>query len=502
MSIKTVVHTWALKTTHRGYLGFGDMVRGVAAMFQACSELGHRLVVDFTLHPVSVFLENPIHEHTELVLQNKDSIEFIIVKSFKELKDVLNSRLSETDVTFFCTNGFLDAWNLSDECRAFLRKVLTPRNHFADFIDSQLFRPCHVLHFRLGDKFLVEKGSTDFSPYMDLVKENMVEGSVLLTDSVEFKKYVMETVRTFKTQVEHLGLCDDFCGVRNSLFEFFVAARADSITTYSNYSHVSGFVVAASQIFNVPILSLNRASLECLKVHRSSQEKFRLGSMGDGGYICVDVAPYDLLLSCGVGREVSFEKGFLAKYPGVTSFAFDGTVSGLPEPVPGLQYVKKNISNVDSADTTTLAEYMEPCDSIFLKMDIESYEFRWLQALPERLLKKIKQIVIEVHFPFTNPNYSHFDKPLPVKDKMDTLLKLSKTHTLIHLHANNCCGTSRYAEYIVPNIFECTYVRKDLHIFCGYNRDPLPTHLDSPNVPGYPDIALTEYPFVPLVNHS
>jgi hypothetical protein len=501
MSGKTVIHTWALKMNHDGFVGFGDMVRGIATLYQVCAELGHTLIVDFSLHPVSAFLENPPHQYSDLVLQNKNSIEFFALYNFRELKQLLNKRLATTNVTFFSTNGFLDAWNISDECQAFLRKVLVPQKHFADFIEAHVFRPCHVFHIRFGDKLLVDNKTTDFSLFVDLLKANVVEGSVLLTDSSEFKKRVTGMVSTFDTHVIHLGICDDQSGVRDSLFEFFVASRADSITTFSTYLHVSGFMVAASQIFNVPLRCLRRSSLDFLKVHRSDKEKFRLGASGDGGYVCVDVAPYDLFLSCGVGDDVSFEIAFLDKYPGVTAFAFDGTVSGLPVPVPGLQYVKKNISFVESAETTTLAEYMEPCENIFLKMDIESYEFRWLQAMPENFLKKIKQIVIEVHFPFTSSDYAHFDRPLPVKDKMATLLKLSKTHTLIHVHANNCCGTSLYADHVVPNIFECTYVRKDLHRFCGYNRDPVPTPLDSPNVPGRPDIQLTEYPFVPLINN-
>ena len=233
-------------------------------------------------------------------------------------------------------------------------------------------------------------------------------------------------------------------------------------------------------------------NLDFLKVHNTKGEKFRLGANGDGGYVITDTSPYDLFMSCGVGNDVTFEKEFLKKYPVQTSYAFDGTVAGLPEPVEGLQFVKKNISHDNSVDKTDLIEYLEPFKEIFLKMDIEAYEYRWLQILPQHVLAKIKQIVIEFHFPFTDTS---FGMSL-AQEKMQILFNLSKTHTLIHLHANNCCGISIYDQCVVPNVFECTYVRNDLHTFCGYNTNPLPSPLDYVNVIQNADIKLFSYPFV------
>ena len=237
-------------------------------------------------------------------------------------------------------------------------------------------------------------------------------------------------------------------------------------------------------------------SLDFLKVYKTDKEKIRVGSKDDGGYVIVDAQPYDILISCGIADDVTFEKEFLNKYNNIEGFAFDGTVAGLPEKVDRLKFIKKNISFVNSETTTNLIEYIEPYNNVFLKMDIESYEFRWFQTMPGNIINKIKQIAIEIHYPFTDANFRHFDLPLPVEQKITTLKNLSKTHKLIHLHGNNCCGTTIYNGYTVPNIFECTYIRNDLHNFCGYNNIVIPSYLDSVNRRGIPDIILKGYPFV------
>ena len=49
----------------------------------------------------------------------------------------------------------------------------------------------------------------------------------------------------------------------------------------------------------------------------------------------------------------------------------------------------------------------------------------------------------------------------------------------------------------IPNVFECTYVRKsDFNFTPDLNRNPLPSNLDMPNDAARPDVDLNYYPFV------
>jgi len=238
-------------------------------------------------------------------------------------------------------------------------------------------------------------------------------------------------------------------------------------------------------------------SFDYLIVYESNNEKIRVGSENDGGYVIAEnIGEYDCMISCGIANDVNFEKAMLNKYQDIVCYCYDGTIDTLPENHDRLVFFKKNISYFDSDKTTNLIELIKKYDNIFLKMDIESYEFRWLQVMPIELLKKIKQIVIEFHFPLSDLVIQHFDIPLPIYQKVDVFKKLLRTHTLIHLHANNCCGVSLVDEIIVPNVFECTYVRNDYQTRDKKSHDPIPSILDRPNIKDYPEIELHGYPFV------
>jgi hypothetical protein len=127
-------------------------------------------------------------------------------------------------------------------------------------------------------------------------------------------------------------------------------------------------------------------------------------------------------------------------------------------------------------------------------MDIETFEFRWLHTLSEQQLQKYKQIVIEFHYPFSIHSHANLDIQIPVQEKMAVFEKLAKTHTLVHFHGNNCCGMTNYGGVIAPNVFECTYVRKDVQQNGDYNREPIPSSLDRKNT-NNPEIYLSTPPF-------
>jgi hypothetical protein len=236
--------------------------------------------------------------------------------------------------------------------------------------------------------------------------------------------------------------------------------------------------------------------MNTLTLYKSNYPKQRIGSKnGDGGYVIAVLDTYDVLISCGISNDISFEEEFLKINP-IPCLAFDGTISKLPENKENtIQFYKTNIGPENSPTTTNLHKEIEPFNNIFLKMDIETYEFRWLHTLSEAQLRKFKQIVIEFHFPFTIPTFTHLDVRIPVFEKMSVFETLSKTHTLIHFHCNNCCGTTTYENTNVPNVFECTYVRKDVQDKGELNTDSLPTELDRKNT-NNADIFINHPPFV------
>jgi hypothetical protein len=236
--------------------------------------------------------------------------------------------------------------------------------------------------------------------------------------------------------------------------------------------------------------------MDSLIVYKSEFEKIRIGSANDGGYIIADLPNnYDCFISCGVSDDINFEEQFINKYD-VTCQAFDGTINNiLPKHVNNLYFNNINIGVDNNEKTTNLKYLINKFNNIMLKMDIETFEFRWIDVLTKEDLNKFKQIVIEFHFPFCDYSLPHLDIPTSSEYKMNILKKITETHYLIHFHPNTACGTKIYQNYTVPNVFECTYIRKDCQNNVGYNNINIPHPLDMKNRINNNEIYLSGYPF-------
>jgi hypothetical protein len=173
------------------------------------------------------------------------------------------------------------------------------------------------------------------------------------------------------------------------------------------------------------------------------------------------------------------------------SFAFDGTIEKYPSRyTKKIQFVKKNISDVTTKNTVNLSGLIDFYNNIFLKMDIDGHEYKWLFSLNENQLKKIKQIAIEFHGINDNSrNVLH-------SDKMKCFEKLNNTHYIIHIHGNNHSKKTNN----IPDVVELTYIRKDLFTSTPeFNKQPLPIdNLDYSNIMNKKDYNLNFYPFVSI----
>ena len=237
-------------------------------------------------------------------------------------------------------------------------------------------------------------------------------------------------------------------------------------------------------------------NLDYLKVYNTEHTKIRIGSIYDGGYVIGENLKYDILISCGISTDITFEDIFTNKY-NIDCLAFDGTIDNLPHDDNNkIKFIKKNIGPEENDKNTNLKNVLINHDNIFLKMDIETYEFRWLEIMTDDEINKFSQIVIEFHFPFSNPGFTHLDKDILIDRKINCLRRLANSHYLVHFHGNNCCGVRMYNNITVPNVFECTYIRKDLCHITSRNTTNIPDSLlDNKNVSHNPDIYLSGYPY-------
>ena len=237
-------------------------------------------------------------------------------------------------------------------------------------------------------------------------------------------------------------------------------------------------------------------NLDFLKMYKTSKfSKTRIGSELDGGYVILNnLVNYDLFLSCGISDNIDFEIDFLDKHKNVNCIAFDGTISNIPYNNHNIVFIKKNISNVDSDTTTTLSEYLENYKNIFLKMDIETWEYKWLEQIDNINIKNIAQIVIEIHFPFTLSEniFNSRCGIIDVNKKINLIKKLFKNHKMFHIHGNSACGVTMYEGKKLPNVIECTLVRNDLISDYELDNSTIPDpNLDNINIKNTREITFT-----------
>ncbi len=135
-----------------------------------------------------------------------------------------------------------------------------------------------------------------------------------------------------------------------------------------------------------------------------------------------------------------------------------------------------------------------------MKIDIEGHEFRIMPTFFENnKMKKIKQLVIEFHTPgdiHLHPTYFNGLGDIHHEDLWNILEQISLTHTLVHIHANNACDIHTVKGALIPNVFECTYIRNDFATNKTPETKPFPTPLDYPNHPHKPDLILSGYPYL------
>jgi FkbM family methyltransferase len=217
--------------------------------------------------------------------------------------------------------------------------------------------------------------------------------------------------------------------------------------------------------------------------------KERLGVNQDGGYVIgVLDGSYDCYISAGVSNEESFSRDFIRKYKmkATDCFAFDGTINAYPTHyTTDIAFIRKNINSFNDATNTTLVDLIDSHHSVFIKMDIEGWEYTWLKAIPNDTLRKVKQLVIEVHGIIdTSVVFVEQLKNVTFDMKNESLAKLADTHYLIHAHYNTCTYKQNNERYAI----ELTYVNKSCIPHPKLNSTPLPINgLDYPNHSGTND---------------
>jgi len=224
----------------------------------------------------------------------------------------------------------------------------------------------------------------------------------------------------------------------------------------------------------------------------------RLGKDFDGGYLVGEnsVKEANYLISFGINEDWSFEKDFKSRNKDVKIYCYDDRISKkflikkfldtliyLPYKLnikkllkrfvnffDYLSFSKKANFNTKVVSYGDLSEIIKDKKNIFLKIDIEGYEFRLLDEILENQ-EKIIGLAIEFH---------NCDL---LSSKVYDFVEKFKLN-LIHIHPNNSAPVDKDG---LPWVLELSF-EKNKKVIDGINSLPHP--LDQKTSSNYEDIRL------------
>lgn len=281
---KTVINVWKqeykpfTKSQENGatYWGLGDMLRGLICTHMVSLYYGYNHFIDFSLHPIGKVLKQRPHPHEEYVRKNIDSSmeEFLQCPlNSGYVIDLIESSSFQTVLMSTNSHPYIYDEYIPEETKQYISGIMTPTDEFQQDIDAVMDgiiqwtkgAPFNIIQYRLGDDALVvekdKKSKTELDNIKRHLKQHILpnEYYIILTDSNDFRQYIyrnlndIPNVFVFDHKISHIGYHEDDDALKNSMLEFFIITKSKKITSFSVYSWISGFVKAASVIYNIPI---------------------------------------------------------------------------------------------------------------------------------------------------------------------------------------------------------------------------------------------------------
>lgn len=221
-----------------------------------------------------------------------------------------------------------------------------------------------------------------------------------------------------------------------------------------------------------------RELIESLHPVDDGSDLVRLGPDGDGGYLLPDdLEGVEYCFSPGVSAESGFEADLAAR--GLRVFLADFSVEAPAESHSGFVFDRKFVGALSNETFMTLDEWRDDRipeyeGDLILQMDIEGAEFETLLNVSSGMLAQFRIMIIEFH-----DLQELFNKPFFVLASR-VFERILQTHSVVHIHPNNCCGSVKSGGLQIPRVAEFTFYRNDRLERAGY-RKTFPHPLDRDN---------------------
>ena len=197
-------------------------------------------------------------------------------------------------------------------------------------------------------------------------------------------------------------------------------------------------------------------TLKKLLPYQIDTQLIRLGEKNDGGYLVPDdFVGIDKNYSAGVGFLTQFEKDLEEKYLIKSNMLDFNEIEKNILPTKA-SFLKKKLALVSNNQEISVNDWITQTDKdIILKLDVEGDEYATLIDISEENLKKVRILVVEFHDLRNLRN----DLFLNIFDKV--INKLENYFYVCHLHVNNISKIKNISNYLVPDMIEMTFIKKD-----------------------------------------
>lgn len=262
--MKEVIFVWTHKysnlesTPLSGRHGLGDLLRGTIGILRFCEQRGYECYIDISQHPLSQLLAVTPHKYSEFIETNKDTVRLF---PQHEAFEQIDNELKENDLIYFFTPLGLDELDIpiTPSVKMRIRELLTPNEELSSYIDNieMPYSNFTALHFRLGDnEVILDQQANEYKEYINFIRAFPKGNCILFSDSHTLKELAKPFIFSFDYKPTHVGFHTNMNDLKNTMFEFFLLMRANTISTYSVYFWPSGFVKLINYIYDVPLINL------------------------------------------------------------------------------------------------------------------------------------------------------------------------------------------------------------------------------------------------------
>ncbi len=201
----------------------------------------------------------------------------------------------------------------------------------------------------------------------------------------------------------------------------------------------------------------------------------------------------DAAYSIGINDDVSWDLDIVER--NIPVFQYDHTIPDTPlcHELMCWRQIGLGATADPGAKINTLAGMLRENGhstnhNLILKCDIEGHEWETFSNMPVDVLDQFSQIAMEVHA------FEYLDDDYVARNVRSSIEKLTDSHYMVHVHANNYSSWNINTGVPLPNVLEMTFARKDLGQF-EPSGEIFPTDLDMPCDPKRPDYYLGSFTF-------